>query len=156
MPAALLRQWPPGKPILLDNRTCVYCGTDLHAGNDTKEHVIARNFVPKGKFDGQWNLIVRACRDCNKIKAELEDDISAITMQPSVSGEYAVDDDVLRREADRKGTGSQSRWTRKAVAESYEETAIDGTFGGATFTFGLEGLPVITSDRLGELALLQM
>jgi hypothetical protein len=58
----------------------------------TDEHVIGRRFVPKNTMFGQWNVILRACRECNTAKSELENDISAITMQPDASGQFAVDD----------------------------------------------------------------
>jgi hypothetical protein len=66
---------------------------------------VSKKLVPKGKLDRQWNLIVRACRDCNRRKSALEDDISAITMQPDTLGIHAVDDIVLIREAVREGGG---------------------------------------------------
>ena len=42
--------------------------------------MIGRRFVPKGKLNNQWNLIVRVCIKCNNKKSDLEDDISAISM----------------------------------------------------------------------------
>jgi hypothetical protein len=92
IPSAVLKSLPPNKAILLDNETCVYCGIELSPEIDTEEHVVGRKFVPKGKLDGEWNLIVHACRACNRKKAELEDDISAITMQPDTLGAHAIDD----------------------------------------------------------------
>lgn len=99
------------KPLRLNNTACVYCSTpfttDVAA---TKEHVIGRNFVPRGTLAGEWNLIVNACRDCNEKKARLEDDISAITMQPDIAGRHAVDDPRLRNEATRKGKASIAKF----------------------------------------------
>src|SRR5271154_4986865 len=108
-----LKDWPTDKPIILDNSTCVYCGTTLEADNTTREHVVGRKFVPKGTLDRQWSLIVQACRACNEAKADLEDDISAVTMQPDVLGRHASQDDLLIRESVRKAGGSVSRWTGK-------------------------------------------
>ena len=148
---------PPTQPIRLDNRTCVYCNVELVAENDTIDHAIARRFIPKGKLDGQWNLIVHACVECNRRKAALEDDISAITMQPTVTGQYAAEDDVLIREAARKGAGSKSRLTGNAVSDSYEKRKFEVPIGpGAKFTFNMTGLPAIAPDRLFDLAGMQL
>lgn len=65
--------------------------------------------MPKGSLENSWNLIVRACRDCNAEKAKLEDDISAITMFNQVG-----DDPRLTAETERK-TG---RATRGAISNS--------------------------------------
>src|SRR4051812_6479594 len=67
----------------LKNVTCAYCGVRFSpATPSTKEHVITRNFVPEGTLKANdWNLILLACRTCNQEKADLEDEISAITLQ---------------------------------------------------------------------------
>lgn len=68
---------------------CAYCGAAFSRPSDGEaEHVIGRRFVPKGTLAAQWNLIVRACGPCNDHKADLENDISAITMQPDAWGRY--------------------------------------------------------------------
>lgn len=76
----------PDRAIVLRNVACVYCGTSLTKETTTRDHVIGRRFVPKGKFAARWNLIINACEPCNNGKAELEDDISAITLQPDLWG----------------------------------------------------------------------
>ena len=42
----------------LKNINCAYYGVELDVKSSTKEHVIGKQFVPKGKLDGQWNLIL--------------------------------------------------------------------------------------------------
>ena len=69
---------PQRQPTRLDNVTCPYCRDRLSQVNRNEDHVIGRRFVPKGKLNGQWNLIVCACEECNTHKSNLEDDISAI------------------------------------------------------------------------------
>lgn len=93
----------PRHRVVKRNILCAYCGTPLAPfGGGEQEHVIGRRFVPKGTLSGQWNLIVKACPTCNDHKADLEDDISAITMQPDGLGRFPDDDERLHTEAVRK------------------------------------------------------
>ena len=80
----ILKELPTSYIIRLDNITCPYCGIALTNETSSKEHVIGRHFVSKGTLHGNWNLIVNACNSYNGIKSDLEDDISAITLQPDV------------------------------------------------------------------------
>jgi hypothetical protein len=147
----------PNSPIILDNGTCVYCGTELTPSSVTREHVIGRRFVPKGKLKGQWNLIVRACKPCNGKKSDLEDDISAISMQADALGRYALPDHILAKEAARKARRSISRRTSKPIKDSFEKLKIKGSLvPGVEFTFDLTAPPQIQSERIFELARMQL
>jgi hypothetical protein len=108
----------------LKNETCPYCGNPVSRRSGTKEHVIARRFVPHGAMDGCWNLILRACRQCNNQKSDLEDDLSAITMAFHAYGLRGMDDDRLKREVQRKALRSISRKTGKLVGKSSETVAF--------------------------------
>lgn len=144
---------PPNRAIILRNRTCIYCGRAF--GDErppTKEHVVGRRFVPRGCFDGQWNLIANACEPCNRLKADLEDDISAISMMPDLSGRFAIDDPRLAAEAQRKAVNARSRRTGKAVAQSQEEIKLQQSFGGATLTFTLTAPAQVEEHRIFRLA----
>jgi hypothetical protein len=135
----------------------VYCGALLTPLSITKDHVIGRRFVPKGKLDGQWNLIVRACKDCNVKKSDLEDDISAISMQADAWGNFSADDDTLKREAARKGNNSISRRSGRPVKESKEEIEVKIPFSSAAeFTFNFTSPPQIESERMYGLARMQV
>ncbi len=149
---------PPNKPVRLRNETCIYCSVEFGNGiNRTKEHVIGRNFVPQGALNKQWNLIANACLKCNGIKSTLEDDISAITMQPDVVGRHAADDPRLRNEAQRKAKGSISRRTKKPVAQSGEEMTLSGALApGVSITFNLHATPQLDEERAFHLALYQI
>ncbi len=148
---------PADVPIVLDNNTCPYCGRPLNEVGATKEHVIGRRFVPLGTLDRRWNLILQACPDCNSRKADLEDDVSAISMQPSVVGGFARADVVLRGEANRKGAGSRSRITGKAVRDSSERIELRAALApGASVTFGLIAPPQQVPERVFELARMQL
>lgn len=152
-----LRELPVHRPILLDNETCVYCGTLLGEARATKEHVIGRRFVPKGTLAGQWNLIVRACKPCNRRKSELEDDISAISMQPDVWGRHATQDRSLVAEAARKAQKSASRRTKKPVIDSSETVTVKVPFApGSEMTFTLTAPPQADRGRVFELSRLHL
>lgn len=120
-PTETLSEGVLNRAIVLKNRTCVYCGTYFDGTDHTKEHVIGRRFVPKGKLHDQWNLIVRACMSCNSRKANLEDDISAISMHPDAWGRCADANNDLTTSAYRKAAKSISRKTGKLVGESVEK-----------------------------------
>lgn len=124
------------QPTILKNESCSYCGVELNQYNCTKEHVIGRNFVPKGSLDGSWNLILNACRDCNDKKGELEDDISAITMYWQQNS-----DETLKKEVQRKtgcpGRGATSTRTGKPVADSEESISVNSKMSGVTVRVGL-------------------
>jgi hypothetical protein len=148
---------PANRANMLRNTTCVYCRCDLEQSGWNKEHVIGRRFVPKGSLGGCWNLIVRACPQCNGRKSDLEDDLSAVTMAPDVEGRLATDDALLASEAGRKGTGSVSRRTGKPVAKSAEAFTVRTGLGSSiSVTAKMVGPPQLNHQRAFELARLQM
>src|ERR1700724_1650675 len=118
-------------PVRLNNRSCPYCGQELSAEISTDDHVIGRRFVPKGSLNNSWNLILKACAECNNLKSDLEDDISAITMQPDCFGRSP--DTSVQQEALRKGK-SRSRRTGRPVSASEERINIRSNFGPAAMT----------------------
>jgi hypothetical protein len=123
----------------------------------TKEHAIGRNFVPRGKLNNYWNLIGWACRSCNGSKANLENDISAITMQPDPLGRYAGTDEILISEAMRKAKNSVSRRTGKPVKDSGERITVRAALASdIEFTFEANAGPQVDRDRLFALARLQV
>jgi hypothetical protein len=141
---------------ILSNRTCPYCGISLEAIPWDTDHVIGRRFVPKGSLDRRWNLKLRSCRACNARKAALEDDLSAITMQPAATGVFPRDDDLFVAEAKRKGKNSISRRTRKPVESSQEELELAFfPVSGAQFRISLVAPPQADSARVFALARLQ-
>lgn len=146
------------KPILLQNKNCIYCLRPFASKEDkTKEHVIGRRFVPRGTLETGWNLIAWACKDCNSRKAELEDDISAISMHPDTAGRFATEDIRLRTDARRKAEGANSRRTGKRVKDSTENMTIRVPFGpAAMFTFNMFAAPQADSQRLANLAKLHV
>jgi hypothetical protein len=143
---------PPNRAVRLDNCTCLYCGI---VGTDetslTIEHVVGRRFVPKGSLANSWALIGNACDLCNGKKAELEDDISAITLQPDLGERH--DDPLLAAEAARKAKGSFSRRTKKIVGRSQEEGSVEGKMmSSIDVKFSFVSPPQLVEKRVHELA----
>lgn len=67
------------------NQHCLYCGVHVGVGSEIDsncEHLVGKNFVPKGAFDGghKFNFTFRACTPCNSEKAELERHVSSVTL----------------------------------------------------------------------------
>ena len=143
--------------VTLDNIACTYCATPL---NDpgvivTEDHVIGLKLVPKGTLSGQWNLVVQACKDCNQGKCKLEDDLSAISMQPDAWNRPAVANALLVREAARKAHRSISQRTLKTVKNSSEELWLTFPFASGVARFRMEGPPQADPERIHRLAFLQ-
>lgn len=152
-----LKKPPHNRVISLKNVSCPYCGTELTQENLSKEHVIGKRFVPIGKLNACWNLIVNACKTCNGVKSNLEDDISAITMQPDVFGNFAHNDASGTSEATRKAKNSYSRRTSKPVKDSHEQMKVDVPFGpGVKMSFNLIGPPQVDRERVYQLAHMQL
>lgn len=148
---------PYNTVVKLNNDTCVYCGIGLSKDTASKEHVIGRKFVPKGKLHGCWNLIVKACKSCNLKKSDLEDDISAITMLPDIYGRYGHEDEEATLDAVRKADGSISRHTKKAIRNSTVKSTIRTTFGQmVNATINFIGPPQVENERVFGLAYLQL
>jgi hypothetical protein len=144
-------------PTVLDNISCLYCGTDRTVKNYTKEHVIGRRFVPKGKLNQSWNLIGFACSICNGKKSRLEDEISAISMQADGGGAHVVDDPELVAEATRKAKNSYSSRTGLSVASSAEKLAVTLPHpSGAKLEFAFSGPAQVDEQKVFDLCLLQI
>lgn len=148
-------QFLRGRP--LRNTTCPYCGQGLADRSRTKEHVIGRRFVPVGSLNNTWNLILWACAPCNRRKADLEDDISAITMNYHSVGLHPMADSRLQVEAKRRSLKSGSRKTGKAVAHSHVSIRFAAPVSEfACIKGNLNAPPQIDGDRVYELARMQI
>ena len=81
------------------NSHCLYCGREV-TEDSNKEHLIARNFVPKGSYGSDdFNFLFRACRCCNSSKADDERHVSSITLvnSPARSENQLADADAVRK-----------------------------------------------------------
>lgn len=102
-----LTTYPPTNAVRQHDQVCPYRGAVLSDATRTKEHVIGRKFIPRGKLNGRWNLILNVRSACdNNTKSGLEDDISAISRQPDAHGNCAVDDAALAADARRTAGNS--------------------------------------------------
>lgn len=147
------RDFSPTCAVVLKNITCPYCAGELNRFNSSRDHLIGRAFVPKGTLDRSWNLILNACKACNNRKSDLEDDISAITMQPDAAGRFAREDERLSIDAHRKSARSVSRRSGKPVLKSSETIKIDGELlPGVRTEFIFESPPQLGCERAMELA----
>ena len=104
-----------------------------------KEHVVGKRLVPKGSLDKQWNLHVRACRNCNRDKSKFEDEVSAVSMIHTFEEDYSTSEDVRIGEAARKAAGSFSSRTGKPVKDSISRHEFSSTFGNAQMKFTVVG-----------------
>ena len=112
------------RPLFLKNKWCAYCGVELNKKTATQDHVIGRNFVPKGKIGDGWYLVLNACGVCNNLKSNLEDDISAISMNFHRYGLDGMSDPLIQKEALRKIPRAISKKTGKPVIKSDQSVAF--------------------------------
>lgn len=145
---------PSNQAVRLGNHYCAYCfqgvAGDPHASED---HVIGRRFVPRGTLEKSWNLIVNCCERCNSEKANLEDDISAITLYAYLFFGGTSISEVERTHIFRKLTGSMSRATSRNIIDSRVKIAVSGEIApGASMAVDLVGLPQIERARIIRLA----
>lgn len=145
----LLRS-PSAHDLSLRNSNCIYCCQPLTKETRTREHVIGRNFVPRGTLD--VNLVAWACVECNNGKSDLEDDISLISMLPAMARSMPMMRERSTAIA-RKLQNAISRRTGKLVRDSNETFTIKGEFFGGTMSFKMISNPQTDPDRVGLLAL---
>lgn len=136
------------------NICCVYCGVSLRgpdAPYSDKEHLIARNFVPKGTMDGQpFNFIFRACRQCNARKADAERHVSSITQfnSPARLEDARVDDAAIRK-------GKNDYHPSKKgilIQDSHEKLSLNYSTGSMSIEFGMVAPPQLNMNKAGEVA----
>lgn len=141
----------------LKNRECAYCGVPLTAATSTREHVIGRQFVPKGTMSKAFNLVVMVCATCNNLKSGLEDDIAAITMNLHLDGPIAMRDPVLQQEARRRAHRCKSRKTGKSIRDSREGLDFElPLHNGGSLSGNFVAPPQFEDARADRLAQMQM
>lgn len=117
---------------------------------------------------------MNACKACNATKADLEVEISAVSMQADAHGRFPNASEEYAAEARRKAAGARSRMTGKPIADSAGEkelalpmpwTSAFMSIGPhqfsmpitkATMTATFSGPAPVDSQRVGNLAKMQM
>jgi hypothetical protein len=136
----------------LSNQYCLYCARLVGAGSQLfsdKEHLIARRMVPPDGFSdpAAFNFLFRACRNCNKEKADLEDHISAVTLLTSPGRADEAVDAAARRKA---ANSFDPRQKGKPIGEVRNTTTVKM---GGIFTFELVSAAQLDRDKVRLLAL---
>ena len=143
------------QPTRLKNTRCAYCNAEFLLPNEPqKEHVVGKNFVPRGSHDQQWNLHLNSCHACNQEKSALENDLSAITMIGGISED--ISQDVDRASEALRKSKTVSRRSGKTVAESREELSIHGNIGAADLKVQMISPPQLDGQRAFRLAHYQL
>lgn len=135
------------------NKVCLYCNRRFDDVEviATKEHLVGRNFVPRGSLDGgrSFNFIFDACRDCNNDKSAHEGHISAITqfMSPTIA------ETSFAERAIAKSQREMHPWTGRPVADSFHEQTIEMRGFGLGIRMGFVGPPQADRHSIHRLAL---
>lgn len=138
--------------VISDNILCPYCGRNLQSPGSIQsdaEHVIGRRFIPRGYLDGEWNLILNSCEECNRYKARLEDGlspISALSVVDDLEHPAEVVQDIERKLGNRNPEtgavrGATHPETSRPVADSFVSQTVHGSFGPMSMSFTFTGPP---------------
>ncbi len=135
------------------NACCVYCGIFLRGTNpleSDKEHLIARNFVPKGTMNGAFNFLFRVCRACNARKAFAERHVSSVTL---FSSPGRLEDTKVDEIAIRKGKGDfHPNKHGVLIEDAHEHMSLTTLFGSTSIKFGIACPPQLNIDMAKEVA----
>jgi hypothetical protein len=134
------------------NQWCLYCGSFLGEElkvESNKEHLIAREFVPKGSLgDKCFNFIFRACRVCNNRKANIERHISSTTMINSSARSVSQEIDQIAQNKAKKDFHPDN--PGETVINSFGENKVNL---GNIMQFGFVSPPQVNQNYIKELAL---
>lgn len=148
----LLRNIRRNQSVRLKNLTCPYCGVDINKENNSKDHVIGRKFVPVGSFENQWNLIVQACKCCNNKKSDLEDDISALTLNICINDVEVLSESAMHKTKS-KIEKCISRQTNTSIKNSSIHKKISQTLNqNVEIKFNYQAPAQLNDERCFELA----
>ena len=96
-----------------------------------REHLIGREFVPAGAFDGgrKFNFIFRTCEHCNGKKAEFERHVSSVTLFRSPA---RAEDERIDARAARTRIGATPNYGKLAIARPTGPATLTSTPPTAT------------------------
>ncbi|MCU7996402.1 hypothetical protein L5L55_16125 [Shewanella glacialipiscicola] len=147
------------KSLAKSNQRCLYCNRFIGSNSElksNKEHLIARDFVPKGYFtDTTFNFIFRSCVDCNNKKSSLERHVSSVSLFNSSArnNNEHVDYEALRKASndyhpDKKGLDENGILIKDSSSN------IDLLM--EKLKFGLIAPPQLSNDYVKHLALMHI
>ena len=130
------------------NQHCLYCGQFIgvrSTAESSREHWVARNFVPRGTLDSSaFNFIFRACVACNRRKADAERHVSSVSLLNSPAREH---DPRAEAEAIRKASKDFHPTKKgKLVQDAWISHEITSEFGAAAFSFNLVAPPQLARE----------
>lgn len=126
------------------NQYCLYCGRFIGEGSSlesNKEHLIGKEFVPTGEFGNGdlFNLIFRACKECNNEKSDAERHLSSITLFNSPAREDSqTHNQIAQRKAEKDFHPIKQGVLIKDSGKNFKFTT---KFGPSSASFGLSGPP---------------
>jgi hypothetical protein len=136
------------------NQNCFYCGDYVGSGSEIssdKEHLIGREFVPKGSLDGaSFNFIFRACQRCNGEKSAAERHISSVTLLTSPARQ--IDGQVNSLAMHKASRDFHPHKKGVLVKDAGDEHVVEFGEGGMTAKFTLVGPPQLDQDAVNLLA----
>lgn len=137
------------------NQYCLYCGRLVGADSrleSNKEHLIGREFVPTGEFGNGnlFNLIFRACKECNDEKSDVERHLSSITLFNSPARKDSqAHNEIAQRKAE-KDFHPNKQGT--LIKDSGDNFTVSSNFGPASISFSIDGPPQADERRIKFLA----
>lgn len=144
--------WYARKPAR-SNQHCPYCGVLVGDGTvpSDEDHLIGRNFVPKGTLDGSFNFTFRSCRECNARKGEAERHISSVTL---VNSPGRANDVRANEAASRKATGDFHPDKQGIpIGQATNDYSVTFTYGALSMQFDLVSPPQVKQATAQLLAL---
>ncbi len=140
---------------LKSNQYCLYCGRFVGVDSDlesNKEHLIGREFVPTGEFGNGdlFNLIFRACKECNDEKSDVERHLSSISLFNSPARMKSHAHNALAQRKAEKDYHPIKQGV--LIKDSGDNFAIATKFGLASIAFNMSGPPQADEQRIEFLA----
>jgi len=146
------------KSLKGSNQYCLYCGRYIGEGSgieSNKEHLIAREFVPKGTYsEHDFNFTFRACTEHNNEKSKYERHVSSITMLDSIGPET---EEEIRNMAIHKANNDYHP-SKKGIKIADSQEKLDIKWGGENFSisFSFIAPPQLDEVYVKYLAFMQM
>ncbi|MHB1068388.1 MAG: hypothetical protein ACYC1W_00820 [Gemmatimonadaceae bacterium] len=157
-------RYPTGQPVswfkqskARSNQHCLYCGRFVGKSStldSNREHLIGRNFVPKGYLGAtDFNFIFRSCVGCNRAKADAEGHVSVISLHNSAA--RANDRHVDEVAAHKAGRAFYPGKKAQLVKDSSTTHTVESSFGSLKMSATFVAPPELDRERAATLAFRQ-